>query len=96
MVNNVEKPVIDEIRRVVQSELSDVFHLDVFVRGEYDHNGDPFLRVEFVFDPRNGPLNPQKVKSLGRHVGEALQDLNEDRFPVFSFKTLAEQTGETA
>lgn len=95
-MNDVTQAVTDEVRRVIQDELRDARLVDVSITDEIDHDGDPFLRVEVVFDSENTPLDPQKVKGLGRHLREPMRRLNERRFLVFSFKTAAEQAGEAA
>lgn len=95
-MNAVAKPVREVVESVIRRELGDTVVASLRVTDEIDHDGVAFLRVEIVFDDAHGRLDPQKVKSLSRLLREPLEDLGEPRFPVFSFKSLAEHHGAAA
>ncbi len=82
--------------RVIKEHLSPANVLSVDVVADNDHDGDPILRVVIVFEVEGDRLDPRQIKSLGRHLREPLEKINEERFPVFSFKTLSEQSSEAA
>ncbi|MCC5976988.1 MAG: hypothetical protein JJU21_02900 [Salinarimonas sp.] len=95
-MNTIAKPVRDAVESVVRRELGDAVVAALHVTDEIDHDGIAFLRVEIVFDEAHGRLDPQKIKSLSRLLREPLEDLGEPRFPVFSFKSIAEHQGAAA
>lgn len=88
--------LLDIIERVVQDELKPAQILDVRVSEDVDHEGDPILRVEIVFEVEGNRLDPARVVGLGRHLREPLQKLQEDRFPLFTFMTRDEIDGAAA
>lgn len=92
----IAEPVRATIDKVIRHELEDTVVADLCVTDETDHDGIAYLRVEIVFDDAQGRLDPQKVKTLGRLSREPLEDIGEPRFPVFSFKSLAEHHGAAA
>ncbi len=92
----VPETVRGVVESVVRRELGEAVVAGLLVTDEIDHDGVAFLRVEIVFDTANGRLDPQKVKSLSRLLREPLEDLGESRFPVFSFKSIAEHQGAAA
>lgn len=92
----IAEPVRTTIDKVIRHELGDTVVADLRVTGETDHDGISYLRIEIVFDDARGRLDPRKVKTLGRLLRGPLEDIGEPRFPVFSFKSIAEHKGAAA
>lgn len=95
-MKSIAEPVRATIDKVIRHEPGDTVVADLRVTDETDHDGIAFLRIEIVFDNAHGRLDPQRVKTLGRLLREPLEDIGEPRFPVFSFKSLAEHQGAAA
>lgn len=86
----------DTIFRIVSEELAPATIVDLEVSHDSDHDGDPILRIEIVFDTKNGRLDSDKILGLGRHLREPLLAQKETGFPIFSFMTPEERTGAAA
>lgn len=76
---------LDVIKRVVQSHLAPAVVKSVAVSEDVDHDGDDILRVEVVIEVEGDRLDPERVVGLVRHLREPLQNIHEERFPVFTF-----------
>ena len=91
-MTEIEQHVMSVVRR----QLRPARIVDLNVVEAEDADGDPILRVEVVFSIEGDRLDPEKVLGLTRHLREPLKELNEERFPVFSFITEDEVSGATA
>ena len=89
---------IQEVRSIVEGpltrQLASVDILDVEVREDKDHDGDPILRIRVTIRDDGSELDFAKVKGLIRHLRSALAEGDESRFPVLSFRVENEQNGE--
>jgi hypothetical protein len=90
MKKHIDQKLLDAIKAVVEKELEPARIERVDVDHEIDHDGDPILRIQIVFEIEGDRLNPKSVRGLGRHLREPLEKLRVDDFPVFSFATLKE------
>lgn len=81
IVSTVVSPVVD---RVLRAKLPSSKVKSVAVRPERDHDGEEILRVR-VFVEEGSRLEPQELKSLIRHTRDALAEVGEERFPIFTF-----------
>ncbi|QBY02010.1 hypothetical protein E2K80_15790 [Rhodophyticola sp. CCM32] len=88
--------ISEVIRRVVAEQLDPARIVDVTVSDDVDHDDEPILRVEVIFEVEGDRLDPKKVMGLVRHLREPLQALHEKRFPMISFLTLDEFSGAAA
>ncbi|QBF29738.1 hypothetical protein [Thalassococcus sp. S3] len=86
----------ETIRNVFESHFEGVKLAEFEVREDLDHDGDPILRIKFVFETEDNRLDPKKVKSMIRHLREPLAEIGEDRFPITSYMTKEEFDGEAA
>jgi hypothetical protein len=50
-----------------------------------DSDGEPIWRVTVVFTVAPTKADGPKLASLGRHIGSALEELGEYRFPITRF-----------
>lgn len=88
--------ISDTIRGVVEQQLQPARVTEVVLHGEFDHDGDPILRIQIVLEMPEGGLDPSKVRGLIRHLREPLNDFSEVGFPVLSITTPAELPPEAA
>ncbi|MGQ0566322.1 MAG: hypothetical protein ACT4OK_14800 [Gemmobacter sp.] len=56
----------------------------VVIRPDRDHDGEEILRVRVLVE-EGSRLEPQELKSLIRHTRDALAEVGEERFPMFTF-----------
>ena len=75
------------VRKVVQKQLAPAKIVGLTEEEANDHEGDPILRIEVVFDAPGDLLDPNKVLGLGRHLRKRLHELGTDRFPIVSYMT---------
>ena len=95
-LRKMSRTLKNTIKRVVEQELAPAKLVSVELSEDVDHDGDPILRVDIVFEIEGDRLEPSKVRGLARHLREPLEALHEERFPVLSFKTKAEHSAEAA
>lgn len=89
---------IDEIiRKVVEAQLAPAQVLKLSVKEDVDADGDPIFRIVVVFEAEENRLDPDRVVGLTRHLrnhldelGDDLDELGPERFPIFSFMTAEE------
>jgi hypothetical protein len=79
--------VADAVRGPLEAQLESVELISIDVTEDFDHDGDAILRIKVTFRADSRKLDPSKVKGLIRHLRTALAKVNEDRFPVVSFRT---------
>ena len=84
------------IAEVLERQLAPAQVLSFDVVRDMDQDGDPILLVQVVFDADAGRLDSDRILGLPRHLREALDDLEEDSFPVFSFVKPGELEGAAA
>lgn len=81
---------VEKIREIVTAALEELFEnvriVSVYVRPDYDQDGDRVLLVDVVFDASQGNrLDSRKTSGLTRHVLPKMEQAGEEGFPVFSF-----------
>lgn len=81
IVSLTVSPVVE---RVLRANLPSSRVKSVAVRPERDHDGDEILRVRVLVED-GSRLEPQELKSLIRHTRDALAEVGEERFPMFTF-----------
>ena len=95
-VGSMSDKLTNVVREVVERQLAPATILSVSVDDDIDHDGDPVLRVVVVFESEGSDLDPNRVLGLVRHLREPLKELQELRFPIFSFMTSGEIDGAAA
>jgi len=96
-MTEVSRETLETISDVVIRQLDLVRIVRVEARHDVDWEGDRILRIYIVFDSENGRLNnPKAVRSLGRHLRNALEKIGVDDFPMFNFATVEEDRTEAA
>ncbi len=94
--NGMSDQLTKVVTSVVEEQLAPVRIVSVSVEEDIDHDGDPVLRVSVVFESEDEDLDPDRVLGLVRHLREPLKELQEARFPIFSFMTPDEVDGAAA
>ncbi len=89
---------IDKILKVrIQEQLAPAKIVEVISEEAEDHDGDPILRIEVIFQAENNYLDPKKILGLPRCLHQPLhKEYNSQRYPVFSFMTPEEAEFATA
>lgn len=88
--------ILNEIRAVVEDQLSPAAVHDIHLERDVDHDGDPILRVTIVVEVPDQGLDPARVRGLIRHLREPLGDFSDVGFPVISLRTPKEFSTEAA
>ena len=88
--------IFETIKRIVKLQLAPARVIEVLVKEDIDFEGEEILRVEVTFEVEGDRLDPEKVVGLARHLREPLEELHEDRFPVFTFMKPGELDGAAA
>jgi hypothetical protein len=88
--------VQEAVRGPLAAQLESVELISVDVSEDFDHDGDAILRIKVTFRANDRKLDPSKVKGLIRHLRTALATINEDRFPVVSFRTDTDAEDESS
>lgn len=84
------------IAQVFEARFAPAKVIDVSLVDDVDHDGDPILRIQVVFDAPHDRLEPSRVRSFLRHLREPLQDQIGDRFPVMRYVTKQEAEAAAA
>ncbi len=85
MMDDELEKVAETIRSVVEKQLAPAEVTEIVLEGDLDHDGDPILRVQIVFEAEDDRLDPAKVKGLTRHLREPLDNFANVGFPVLNF-----------
>ncbi len=80
----------DVVLPTVVKQLAPAEIVDLSVKEELDHDGDPVLRLLITFRSPGDRLDPGSVAGLIRHLRRALEEHGEERFPHIRFQTEAE------
>jgi hypothetical protein len=71
-------------------------HIDtVFVRADWDADGDEILRVTLVIKPSRRQISRQKLVGLISHIRDRLEQQEVKHFPVLSFVSKKEASKYT-
>jgi hypothetical protein len=82
----VEKDKISStIETVVRESIRSGNIIDVVVRNGRDADGDDIIIVNVIFDNKAKSLDATETSRITRFVRNRLIQMNEDRFPFFSY-----------
>ncbi|MCY4047630.1 MAG: hypothetical protein OXF42_05965 [Candidatus Dadabacteria bacterium] len=82
----VEKSVEKFVNKVVKKELAPTSIVKINMReDESGYDGKPLYRIDIIFDG-NRP-HPEQVSNMLISVGDYLWDIDDERFPLFTFLT---------
>lgn len=88
------KAIAEVILKTLREDFENVKILDVHVEDDSSYEDDDFLRVEVIFE--GSPKNMGVLSEVVRHVRPKLRDIEETRFPVFSFTENTDLINEKA
>jgi hypothetical protein len=86
----------DLVLKALRTHLEPAIISDVRVFQEADSDGDPILRLQVVVDSSGPKLSSDKVFFATGVVRNALATIGDSRFPLLSFPTSKEISGEAA
>jgi hypothetical protein len=73
------------VEPIVRARIRSGKVVDVLLRRDLDHDGDPVILVDVIFDNPQERLDPKETVSLSRDVWEELLDRDVKGFPIMSF-----------
>lgn len=96
MAQTLSDELVANIRERVESHMAGLRITDFRVTPDRDHDGDPILRLQIVYDETGEGPRPARVLALVRELRPWLHTKLPDMFPVLRFLTaqdLADATG---
>ena len=94
MPEALSEDIINQLREQIQAELQDLKIESFQVKSDLDHDGDPILRFEIVYDETRGEPRTKLVSSLTRHLRPWLDTRIPNTFPVFRFMAARDYADE--
>ena len=73
------------ILKVLGGMFDNIEIVDVVVSPDHDRDGDDILRVEVVFTGNIRGADAKKVAGASRHIRPAINEIDEDIYPLLSF-----------
>jgi hypothetical protein len=96
MIDKELESVANTIKEIVEKQLAPAVVTEIVLESDIDHDGDPILRVQVIFEADDDQLDPAKVKGLTRHLREPLDNFANVGFPVLNFTSKRELPPEAA
>jgi len=87
MPDALEEDLIAELRGQIEQEMEGLRITRFRAKRDRDHDGDPILRLEIVYDEAGGEPRAKRVSALARHLRPWLETRMPNTFPVFRFLT---------
>ncbi|NPD19635.1 hypothetical protein [Alterinioella nitratireducens] len=78
---------IAKLREQIEKEMSGIKITDFQAQSDLDHDGDPILRLQIVYDEAEGEPRASRMSALARHIRPWLDTRLPNTFPVFRFLT---------
>lgn len=94
MTDKLPPDLLAELRHHVEREMTGLRITDFQARTDRDHDGDPILRLQIVYDEAGEEPRAARVSSLARHIRPWLATQLPDTFPVFRFLTTRDLADE--
>ena len=88
----VSKEVDDVIQRVLRERLGPHGLREAAVTAEFDHAGDPALFIQTRFDLVPGPIDTAITFGITSALRDALDEIDETRFPYVRYDFHDDQT----
>jgi hypothetical protein len=95
MPHDLTEELVDKLRTQVESKMTGLKITDFKVNSDYDHDGDPILRFQIVYDETGEDPDAARVSALVRHIRRWLDEKLPETFPVFRFVTVRDLADET-
>lgn len=86
MPDLISEELLTELRNQAVRDMSELRITDFQATPDRDHDGDPILRIQVIYDEAGGEPNVAHILTLARHVRPLLPDT----FPIFRFLTARE------
>ena len=77
--------ISDAIAQILSRDFKRIAITKVDVAQDFDHDGDPILRVDVVVDGARTDLDGKEISSAVRRIRPALEDVEGTPFPVIAF-----------
>ena len=94
MPDTISGDVLAKIREQIEKDMVGLQIMDFRAVSDYDHDGDPILRLQIVYDEAGEEPRPSRVSALVRHIRPWLETRLPNTFPVFRFLTAGDFADE--
>lgn len=95
MANEISQDLVAKLREQIERDMADINITDFRAKADRDHDGDPIIRLQIVYDGDGAEPRPIQVSAVARHVRHLLGSQMPNTFPVFRFLTAREIADET-
>ena len=94
MSNDLSDELVAKLREQVEKEMTGLRITEFEARQDRDHDGDPILRLQIVYDEAAGEPNATHISALARHIRSWLDGKLPGTFPVLRFLNAREFADE--
>ena len=86
MLDNLSDELIEKLRKRIENEMQGLKITEFLAKQDHDHDGDPILRLQIIYDEKEGEPLATHMSALARHLRPLLIDAKlSDTFPVCRF-----------
>ena len=78
------------VERIIREDFPDAKIISVKIKEDVDFDGERVLKITVVFDSRSGKIDAARAAGIGRRIRPALEENDEDAFPMFYFVSAAD------
>ena len=80
-----KQAVYDVVESVLKSRFRDIDITSIDINPDVDEDGEPVLAVRVIFSAHEKRLDAGEASGLVRHILPKMEEIGENRFPIFSF-----------
>ena len=86
MLDDLSDELVTKLRKQIKNKMEGLTITDFQVKKGHDHDGDPILRLQIVYDEKKGEPLADHMSALARYLRPLLIDAKlPDTFPVCRF-----------
>ena len=86
MLDDLPDELVTKLRKQIENKMEGLKITEVLAKQDHDHDGDPILRLQIVYDEKEGEPLATHMSALARHLRPLLIDAKLlDTFPVCRF-----------
>lgn len=94
MSEDLSAELVAQLRSQIEKEMVGLEITDFQVMQDRDHDGDPILRLQIVYNESGEEPRASNVSALARHIRPWLDARLPNTFPVFRFLTARDLADE--
>jgi hypothetical protein len=87
MSDDLSEELVAKLREKIENGMTGLRITEFEAKQDRDHDGDPILRLQIVYDEADGEPSATNVSALARQIRPWLDTKLPNTFPVFRFLT---------